>query len=179
MRDEQRRNLLAAVLKVVGVAVVVGVLVGLVALVLVKALGLSGTPAAQSPTSGDTASPSALPTVALSSPGATASSSLTDTPSATPTPPKQKAITLSATPVSVQPMQQVNLTGTWNGHDNAALQVQRMENGAWTNFSTVQAQVRVGSFATYVMTSRSGANQFRVLDPASGTASNGVTITVG
>lgn len=179
MHDEQRRNLVMAVLKVVGVAVVVGAVIGLGVLVVVKALGLSGTPATHSPARGDTAVPSALPTVALSSPGGSESSTPTDTPSETPTPGPDQAIRLSATPVSVQPLQRIDLTGTWSGPDNTSLQVQRMENGAWTDFSTVQAQLRGGTFTTYVMTSRPGANRFRVRDPASGKASNAVTVTVG
>lgn len=184
MRDEQRRTLLQAVLKVVAVAVVAGVVIGLSALVLVKALGLNSAPAAHSAAS-DSASPSALPTVALSSPGATDQATPTVSPSSTPTttaPPKKKkkkAIQLSASPASVHAMQRVNLTGTWPGHDNVALQVQSMQTGAWTDFAGVQAQVSAGTFTTYVQTGRAGDNQFRVRDPASGAVSKAVTVTVG
>lgn len=181
MQDERRRVLVEAGLKVIGVAVAVGLVIGLGAFVMVKALGFSDdTPSAHANSPEESASPSALPTVALSSPGASEESSdpaqtETVSPSAAP---KNKAIKLSATPVFVKPMERINITGTWRGHDNISLQVQRKENGAWTDFAGVQAQVQVGTFATYVLTSRAGDNKFRVRDPASGKVSNAVTITV-
>ncbi len=181
MRDEQRRALLQAVLKVVAVAVVAGVVIGLGALVLVKGLGLNSAPAAHS-SAPAAASPSALPTVALSSPGPTGQATPTASPSSTPptpAPKKKKAIQLSASPASVHAMQRVNLTGTWPGHDKVALQVQSKQTGAWTDFAGVQAQVSGGTFTTYVQTGRAGENRFRVRDPASGAVSKAVTVTVG
>jgi hypothetical protein len=183
VQDEQRREITTAVLKVVGVAVAVGLVIALGAFVMIKALGFSdSTPSAHSTTSADSSSPSALPTVALTSPGAgDATSAPADSTSPSPTagPSRKKAIQMSATPASVRPMERINITGTWPGHDNIALQVQRKENGAWTDFAGVQAPVQVGTFSTYVLTSHTGDNQFRVRDPASGKVSNAVTITVG
>ena len=46
-------------------------------------------------------------------------------------------------------------------------------------FADVQAQVRVGAFETYVITSRSGGMKFRVFDPTTKEASNAVGVTVG
>ena len=88
-------------------------------------------------------------------------------------------IQLSATPGQVGPGERINLTGTYPGVDNVALQVQRKENGAWVPFADVQAQVRVGTFETYVMTSRTGGMKFRVFDPTAQEASNAVAVTVG
>ena len=85
---------------------------------------------------------------------------------------------LTASPVMVQPMERINLTGQWPGQDNASLVVQRFENGAWSDFG-VQVRVNVGTFSTYVMTGRTGDQRFRVFDPATQTASNEVTVTVG
>jgi len=183
VRDEQRRHLLDAVLKLVGVAVAVGLVIGAGAFVMVKALGFSdSTPAAHSSSPQDSASPSALPTVALSSPAASDASepaqTQTASPASEPTGKKKKPITLSATPAFVKPMERINLTGSWRAHDNVTLQVQRKENGAWTDFADVHPQVQVGTFTTYVLTSRAGDNQFRVRDPATGKVSNAVTITV-
>lgn len=178
MQDEQRRAILGAVLKVVGVAVAVGLVIGLAAFVMVKALGFSdSTPAAHAATGGS-ASPSALPTVALSEPGS-ADPTVAASPTATPTKPKKKGIQLAASPGSVPPGGRINLTGRYDGQDSVSLQVQRKEAGTWTSFAGVQAQVRVGTFATYVLTSHQGENIFRVLDPTTGRSSNAVTVTVG
>lgn len=182
MRDEQRRKLLDALLKLVGVAVAVGLVIGLGAFVMVKALGFSdSTPSAHSSSSQDSASPSALPTVALTSPAASNDASdpaQTQTASPSSEPTGKKPISLSASPAFVKPMERINITGSWRAHDNVTLQVQRKENGAWTDFADVHAQVQVGTFTTYVMTSRAGDNKFRVRDPATGKVSNAVTITV-
>ena len=98
----------------------------------------------------------------------------------TPKPARSKdKIKLSATPGQVGPGERINLMGTYPGADNVALQVQRKENGAWVPFADVQAQVRVGTFETYVMTSRTGGMKFRVFDPAAKAASNAVAVTVG
>jgi hypothetical protein len=179
VQDEQRRILVGAGLKVLGVAVAVGLVIGLGVLVMVKALGLGGdTPSATASTAQGTQAPSALPTVALSSPGSTESSGGA---SAGPThhPKKIKPIQLAASPVSVQPGQRINLTGSWPGRDNISLAVQRKENGAWKDFAGVQAQVQVGTFTTYVLTSHTGTNKFRVSDPTTGKVSNTVTVNVG
>ncbi|MGN6253224.1 MAG: hypothetical protein ACTHNS_15575 [Marmoricola sp.] len=84
---------------------------------------------------------------------------------------------LDASPSTVGPMQRINLTGTWPGHDNVGLQVQRLGDGGWQDFPTTTT-VQVGTFATYVETQRSGPNAFRVVDPDTHTASNSVTVTV-
>lgn len=183
MQDQQGRNLVDAVLKLVGVAVAVGLVIGLGAFVMVKALGFSGsTPSTHATSPEDTSEPSSLPTVALTRTDETGGNSGPDessTPNLTSGPRKNRTIQMSATPVSVKPMERINITGTWRGHDNVALQVQRKQNGAWSDFADVQAQVQVGTFTTYVMTSHAGANRFRVRDPATGKVSNAVSITVG
>ena len=71
------------------------------------------------------------------------------------------------------------LTGSYPGADNVALQVQRKENDVWVPFADVQAQVRVGTFETYVITSRTGGMKFRVFDPTTKAASNAVGVIVG
>ncbi|MDQ6642747.1 MAG: hypothetical protein M3Y66_09670 [Actinomycetota bacterium] len=181
MPDDERHDLAAVVLKVIGVAVAVGLVIGLGVLVMVKALGVGGsTPSAHSSTFLAPPTPSALPTVALSSPGTTDSTTPGNQPTVAPSSESTngKAIQLSASPMIVKPMEKIFLTGTWRRHDNVALQVQRKENGGWTDFANVQAQVQVGTFTTYVMTSRVGDNKFRVRDPATGKVSNSVTVTV-
>lgn len=90
--------------------------------------------------------------------------------------PPKSVISLSASPVEVAPMERIYLTGTYPGGEGASLQVQRFE-GGWQNFDA-SASVSGGTFSSYVMTGRSGPNRFRVVDAASGKTSNPVTIRV-
>jgi cytoskeletal protein RodZ len=178
VRDDQRRDLTAALLKVAGVAVGIGLVLAIGVFVMVRALGFSdSTPAAHSTSSPD-APLSTLPTRALS-PSGSPSASATASSSPTSTPSKPPGIMLAASPVQVPPGGRINLTGTYPGADNVSLQVQRKEGGTWTPFANVTAPVRVSAFATYVITSRTGKMSFRVLDPATGRASNAVQVTVG
>ncbi len=179
MRDDQRRELADALVKVVAVAVGIGAVIAIGVFVMVKALGFSDSTPAAHTNAQPTASPSALPTRALSPSGSPSPSA---EPSATKTSKPAKSrhkIRLTATPAQVGPGQRINLTGDYPGADNVALQVQRKDSGSWVAFADVQAQVRVGTFATYVVTSRSGGMQFRVFDPTTRAASNAVDVTVG
>lgn len=177
-RDRQER-IIAALLKVVGVAVAVGLTIGLGTWVLVKSLDLDTTEVVSSGP-GPVQPRDELPTTALPQP----SSSSEPDPEASPTPtPTASAgaegdLVLNASPVFVSAMERVNLTGQWPGRDALSLLVQRFEDGEWVDFG-VQVQVRIGSFATYVMTGREGDNKFRVYDPNSDVASNEVTVTIG
>ena len=130
--------------------------------------------------------PSGSPTVGLdqypapsrsSSPSASASSSGSATPSPTPTK-KQPKITLQAFPQQVSPGQRINLTGVYRGGEGARLQVERFEGGRWNDFP-VGASVSGGQFTTYITTSRTGPQRFRVVDPLSNARSNAVRVTVG
>ena len=69
-------------------------------------------------------------------------------------------------------------TGTYQAGEGAILQVQRLENGTWSDFP-VTMSVSGGTFATYVQTAQVGPNQFRVVDTDSQVVSNEVTVTVG
>ncbi|MGZ4597222.1 MAG: hypothetical protein ACXV3V_09880 [Actinomycetes bacterium] len=172
-RDQRQKDITAVVLKFLGIAVAIGLAIGIGAWVLVKAAGLD--------TSGSTGSVDTgvqpvtpLPTTALPVPSSSAGT-LTDLPTVTPV---SGDLNLTAAPVFVKPMERINLTGTWPGHDNQSLLVQRYEGGSWSDFG-VQVNVNVGTFETYVMTGRPGDQRFRVFDPTSQTASNDVTVTVG
>jgi hypothetical protein len=175
-RRERQQEITAVALKILGVAIAVGLVIGIGAWVMVKALGLDST---------DTAGPGAaqvgprtpLPSSALPVP----------TGSDLPTPDNTGLVSpgtsagglyLSASPVLVKPSERINLTGQWPGHDNESLLVQRFESGQWTDFG-VQVRVNVGTFSTYVLTSRTGDQKFRVFDPETETASNEVAVTIG
>lgn len=90
---------------------------------------------------------------------------------------KSKAISLQAFPRHVAPGERINLTGVYPAGEGATLQVQRFE-GGWSDFP-VTASVSGGIFNTWVLTSRSGENRFRVYDKALRKASNEVRVTVG
>ena len=75
-------------------------------------------------------------------------------------------------------MQQIDLTGAYPGGEGAILQVQRFENGAWSDFP-VTMSVSGGTFATFVQTAQVGPNKFRVVDTDSGVMSNEVRVTIG
>lgn len=90
--------------------------------------------------------------------------------------PARSVISLSASPLEVARMERIFLTGTYPRGEGASLQVQRFEAG-WTDFPT-STSVSGGTFSTYVMTGQPGANRFRVVDSGSGKKSNPVTIRV-
>lgn len=178
--DEERRQLLVSIgLKVIGIALAIGLAIGLGTYVVVKALGLDET---------DTTSVGQVPVGPITPLPTTALPVPTDLPTPTdeptglitgnPTAGATGGLTLSASPLFVKPGERINLTGTWPGHDAMGLLVQRNLSGQWTDFG-VQTQVSVGTFDTWVITNRTGDQTFRVYDPASKTASNEIKVTVG
>jgi hypothetical protein len=174
---ERQREVSAVLVKVLGVAVAIGLVIGVGAWIMVKALGLNAGDASDLG-AGAVRSAAPLPTTALPVPTA---SPPTDNPglvTTTPAAPGTGDLYLSASPVFVNPMERINLTGQWPGHDNEGLLVQRFEGGQWADFG-VQVRVNVGTFETYVMTGRAGDQKFRVYDPQTKTASNEITVTVG
>jgi hypothetical protein len=175
--DTENRPVLTGLVALVGVAVVIGLLGGLAVLVGVKAAGIGDTTEATDDPSSSTTFRLPKPTetsTETTAPEDTEPSPGTETTSEAPA----EGISLSAAQQSVSPMQQIDLTGTYQGGEGAILQVQRMENGAWSDFP-VTMSVSGGTFATYVQTSRTGPNEFRVVDTDSDVVSNKVTITVG
>ncbi|HEX6246402.1 MAG TPA: hypothetical protein VFZ64_00910 [Nocardioidaceae bacterium] len=88
----------------------------------------------------------------------------------------ESVISLSASPLEVAQMERIYLSGTYPRGEGASLQVQRMQ-GSWTDFPT-STSVSGGTFSTYVMTGQSGTNKFRVVDASTGKKSNPVTVQV-
>lgn len=175
--DTENRPVLTGLIALVGVAVAIGLLGGLAVLVGVKATGIGGdSEASDEPSSSATFRlPKPTETSSETVPGETTETSPGTEPSSEA---PAAAISLSAAQQSVSPMQQIDLTGTYQAGEGAILQVQRMENGAWSDFP-VTMSVSGGTFATYVQTSRTGPNKFRVVDTDSDVVSNEVTVTVG
>ena len=167
-----QKQLLIGVIMLLIVGGLIGVVVAVAGL---KAANLAGI--------GDTKQPTRsterlhIPrNVASSTPGPSASSS-TPAPATHTSKPPQHLITLEVTPSSVGSFEHINLSGSYRAPDGTRLQVQRKENGVWTDFP-VTTSVSAGTFATYVQTSHTGLNLFRVSDGASGRTSNVVKVTV-
>lgn len=176
--DTENRPVLTGLIALVGVAVVIGLLGGLAVTVGVNASGIGDTSAS----SDDSGSPA---TFRLPRPSDTGSSIPAPDEGLEPSPGEESSsatpasgISLTAGQQSVSPMQQIDLTGTYPGGEGAILQVQRFENGAWSDFP-VTMSVSGGTFATYVQTSQVGANKFRAIDTDTQVASNELTVTVG
>ena len=175
--SSENRPVLTGLIALVGVAVVIGLLGGLAVMVGVRATGIgdpvtasddSGTPATFTlPRPSDTSSAIPEPEESVE-PGAEEPTS--EAPAT--------GISLTATQQSVSPMQQIDLTGTYPSGEGAILQVQRLEGGKWTDFP-VTASVSNETFATYIQTSQTGANRFRMIDTDSGETSNEVRVTIG
>ena len=175
--DTEKRPVLTGLVALVSVAVVIGLLGGLAVMVGVKATGIGGTSSSSSsedapatfnlPRPSDTGSTDAAPEETVEP---TSGEPTSETPA--------EAISLTTSRQSVSPMQQIDLTGTYQAGEGSILQVQRFEDGAWADFP-VTVSVSGGTFATYVLTGRAGPNQFRVVDTDSEAVSNEVTVTVG
>src|SRR4051812_1203633 len=177
------RQLLVVTGVLAAVALAIGGVVSLIALGAAKVTGLDST-RSQASARPSLYIPSGQPTVGLdqfpaptakSTPSASSEASAT----ATPTPEKKDdKITLQAFPQQVSSGQRINLTGIYRGGEGARLQVERFEAGRWADFP-VGASVSGGQFTTYVTTSRTGEQRFRVIDPLSDARSNPVQVTVG
>lgn len=188
------RALLVGLGAMLGVALVVGAVISLVALGAVNLTGLgeerSGVEEepslympSYSPSTADDDPGLTLEDLNGGKPGKSASPTGAKTSASATTKAKKKrkqrprsVISLSASPLEVSAMERIYLTGTYPRGEGASLQVQRMQDG-WTDFP-VSVSVSGGTFSTYVMTGRSGENRFRVLDPATGKTSNPVTVRV-
>lgn len=181
--DNWLKQLGASLGVALGVALVGGLVLGLVALGAANVLGLSGSSSSSkptlyipplqkshrpaAPTGPDTTSPSPTPT-----PSPTPSPS----PTKKPKPPAPR-IVLAARPTQAASFERIYLTGHYRGGEGHSLQVQRFQ-GGWTDFP-VTTTVHGAGFSTYVQSGNSGRNRFRVLDPATGRASNPVNVVIG
>lgn len=177
----RKQELTDVALKVAGVVLGIGIIVGIGSWVMVSALGLDsgGDSAGRRAEQVEPVQP--LPSSALPVPSESVPADPNGQPTLSPSSsaPPSKGIQLHASPAQVAPMERINLTGTWPGKDNVTLAVQRLEDGQWSDFAGVSATVRVGTFETWVQTGREGVQQFRMYDPGTDTASNVVRVTIG
>ncbi|MGZ4473776.1 MAG: hypothetical protein ACXVXM_17575 [Nocardioidaceae bacterium] len=185
--DEGRwqRQLLAGLGALLAVSLLIGGIVGLIALVAAEVTGIGDSGAQAKPSlympplstvhgrpkpAGPNVTLTPTPTPSTASPSPSA-------PTTSKKPKPQNGITLQANPLSVSSGQRINFSGVYH-REGATLQVQRLEGGSWVDFPTT-ATVRGGVFTTYIYTGHSGMNQFRVLDQATGKRSNTVRVQVG
>ena len=175
------RTLLVGLGALLAVSVLVGGVVGVIAFGAAKMSGIgeaSGGPTQEPSLYMPSGKPSTSPEAYPDPPETSESPTEEPTPSEEPSPTKPAhEISLQGYPAAVAPGERINLTGVFPTGEGARLQVQRFE-GGWTNFP-VTATVRGGTFETYVLTSRTGKQRFRVIDMGSGKASNAVRVTIG
>jgi len=174
------RQLLVGLGALVAISLLVGAVVGAVALGAAKLSGIDSATAGPTrepslfiPSGRPSTSPQAYPDPSEASEPSPTDETTTAEPSPTKAP---RTITLQVFPAHVAPGERINLTGVYPTGDGATLQVQRFE-GGWTDFP-VAARVTGGTFATYVLTSRTGATRWRVTDIGSGRSSNAVRVTI-
>lgn len=176
--------IVAGLVALVGVAVVVGLILGGVAIAGARVLGLG-----EDGGSGDSTSERSLyvprpektpketePQITLAPDGSTETAAPTQKPTRSESPRKQ--ITLSAGATTVGSMERLDLTGVYAGGEGAILRVERFAGGSWQDFG-VTVSVSDETFSTYVQTGVLGVNKFRVVDTDSGMESNEVRVTIG
>ena len=173
--DDRSAQVRGALLKAFAVVVVIGVVIALGTTIVVRALGLNEGDSPGPVGAASSVPDKPLPTKAIPQPGDEKTAEADPAPS--PKSGKPGKIQLAISPVLARPMERVNLTGIYKGADNVGLQVTRFEAGNWQDFG-VDATVRVGVYATYVMTGRAGEQRFRMYDPESQEGSNVVLVTI-
>jgi hypothetical protein len=171
---------LSGLIALIGVAVVVGLILGGAALAGTKVLGINDDDATTGgATSGDSMSvPWPERTTESSEPSMTfETSEATEGPPESESTAPETQISLAAGQTQVTPMEQIDLTGVYPGGEGAILQVQRLEGGKWEDFP-VTASVSNETFSTYIQTSQTGVNRFRVIDTENRETSNEVRVTI-
>ena len=179
--DDGSEQVSSVLMKGLLIIVLIGVVIALGTTIVVRALGLNEGASSSGPVGADsteaTEATEPMPTTALPEPGENEKSEDKFEEQVPPRSGKQSRIQLDVSPVMARPNERVNLTGTYRKADNVGLQVQRYQDGKWSDFG-VSATVRVGTFDTYVMTGQSGEQRFRMYDPATKRGSNVVLVTI-
>ena len=179
MDDESdwRKQLLVGLGVLVIVALLVGGIVGVIAIKAADVAGIGSTPSSDT---GGLTFPTYQPTRSTSEEPSTPDVPTGSTPPTEAGPGTENAgIRLTATPSDAGTYQRVNLTGTYTGAPpGTSLEVQRREGASWASFASVSASVNAGRFATWIETGQPGPNRFRMFDAGADKASNVVTVTI-
>ncbi|GAA4819542.1 hypothetical protein ACFQ0K_10875 [Nocardioides caeni] len=190
------RPVLNGLVALVAVALGVGLILGLVALLASSQLGLGDSDSAVADGSGQRESMS-IPeqfesaesgpriTLATEDPDESEdpeeSEDESEEPTATETTEdvvEDDEISLQAASTTVTAGERIYFSGVYPAGEGAILWVQRYENDTWSDFPA-SVGVTNGTFSSYVFTGVSGLNRFRVIDRDTGTASNEIRVTVG
>ena len=91
---------------------------------------------------------------------------------------KRPKAKLQATPNPAAGGTEITLTGSFRGLHGGVAQVQRREDGTWTDFPVDAALDSDGTFSTYIITNRTGTAPFRMLHEDSGRTTPVVRIPI-
>lgn len=187
MGDTRDRPVITGLVALVGVAVVVGLLTGLAAIVGTRIIGLGDQ---GDSTAGEPREQQSLylpdpvrteeeggPLVTLAG---TPSQQASEEPSEEPSVEKPKtAINLSAGATSVSGEEQLYLSGTYPGGEGSILDIEyKINDQPWREFN-LDVNVSGQTFATYVYTSNAGTIKWRMWDKSRNKRSNAVTVKHG
>ena len=190
MSDDQRNRrenpVLTGIVALLAVSLAVGLVLGGVALVGSRMLGISGDASGSSDASEKESAVIPKPSKTFASgPQVTLQTQATEevqtdieTDTTETKPAKTEKISLQAGQTVVGNFDRIDLTGVYPGGEGAILQVQRLEDGVWAEFDAT-IPVSNETFVTYVQSAKTGVNKFRVIDNSTGDVSNPVTVTVG
>lgn len=199
MTDPQRspedRPVVTGIVALVAVALGVGLILAVVALVGTKVLGIDGSDGSTTADSSGGQSmylPTPAETTDDGGPLITLATEDTDEPTvseeateesepteATSSPTAEDGkISLQAQQTTVATGDRIYFGGTYPGGEGAILWVQRWEGGSWEDFPA-SVGVTNGTFNSYLFTGVTGVNRFRVIDRETGTVSNAIRVTVG
>lgn len=197
MVDEtEDRPVLVGVIALVGVSLVVGLIVGVVALGGARVFGLNGggggggggatvEPTLSLPPVTETSTASGpLITLTPGEEGEEGEEAEGDGGEPTPTEPTTTTteaavgeITLQASTTSAGPMERIDVSGIYTGGDGSILTIQRFTDGSWNDIAA-NAAVSGDLFSTYITLGRPGENRIRVIDPSADVVSNEVVVTI-
>lgn len=194
MVDEtEDRPVLVGVIALVGVSLVVGLIVGVVALGGARVFGLNGggggggggatvEPTLSLPPVTETSTASG-PLITLT-PGEEGEGDGGESAPAEPTEPTtttteaaEGEITLQVSTTSAGPMERIDVSGIYTGGDGSILTIQRFTDGSWNDIAA-NAAVSGELFSTYIALGRPGENRIRAIDPSADVVSNEVSVTI-
>ena len=188
MGDTRDRPVITGLVALVGVAVVVGLLTGLAAIVGTRIIGLGGE---SDSSAGEPREEQSLylpdpvrteeeggPLVTLA--GTPSQQAEEEEPSEEPSVEKPKtAINLAAGATSVSGEEQLYLSGTYPGGEGSILDIEyKINDQPWREFN-LDVNVSGQAFATYVYTSNAGTIKWRMWDKSRNKRSNAVTVKHG
>jgi hypothetical protein len=191
--DERENPVASGLIALVAVAVVVGILAGIAALMLTRMFGIDDDSTVASTDPADANSlylPEPVPTTRSSGPLITLAPSETASTPAGPATPAQTtsaapsrtpdtSISLSPGATSVGAGEELLLTGTYESGEGAVLDIfYNVANSGWEEFP-LDVNVSGGIFQTHVATYKTGTIKWRVQDASNGKKSNPVSVRHG